>query len=143
MSGERLARFLTEERREEGKHPAPLSDFLGRLEEALPELSPLSGLVREKHRLIVAQKIVEAETLWRVRRSRYLRRALLLVGLVGAGGALLQKALDPVVAISVFCAGVAATFLAGELLGTWGGDRDRREVAALEAKYREFVGRAD
>lgn len=142
MSGEKLARFLADERREERKHPAPLSDFLGRLEESVPDLSALAELVREKHRLIVAQKIVESETLWRVRRSRHLRRALLLVGLIGVGGALLQKAIDPVIAISLFCAGIAATFLLGELLGTWGGGKDRREIAALEAKYRDYLDRA-
>jgi hypothetical protein len=143
VNGERLDRFLKEERREERKHTASLSDLFGRLNDVVPELRGLSALVLEKHRLILAQKVVEAETLWRVRRSRHLRRALLLVGLLGVGAAVVQKAVDPVLAISLFCAGIAATLFASELLGNWGGEKDRREVAALEEKYREFLGKAD
>jgi hypothetical protein len=139
---DRLAPFLARERREEISHPAPLSDLLGRLEEEAPDLAPLAALVREKHRLILARKIVESEELWRVRRSRHHRRALLLVGLLGSAGAVFQKALEPVTAISIFCAGIAASYLVGEVLSSLGSAKDKKELAALEAKYREFLERA-
>ncbi len=135
----RLAGFLSRARREEASRPKPLSALLDDLAEAEPDLAPLAALLKEKHRLIVAEKIVEMEPLHRVRRSRNLRRSLLAVAIAGGAVAVFQKAVDPVLAISLFCAGIAATFVVSEFLGSRSVAKDLREVEALAERYREFV----
>lgn len=109
----------------------------------LPDLLPGTGEWAEVLRLLAqadrSRFWVRAEAHWHQRFGWRLMRPLLLVALIGAAVAVLQRAFDPTAAFVLFLSGTAALYVALQLyIHRWAA-LSRRRLAEIEREFREAL----
>lgn len=133
---------VAEELEREAAEPGELDD-LATLLIALGRCSAdeVTELLRVKQEQLRAGWFLEGEVLWLRKWTWRLTRPLLVVGVLGAVASVLQKAIDPTLALTLFLAGAAGFYVAVQLFAHHWARVDRRRKADVDRRYAEAVRR--
>ena len=114
----------------------PFPDFLDDLRDRVPEFEPLLDVLREKEACVRAEASLRAEAALCRRLGWRLFRPLVAVSLLGAAVFLLQRAVDPVLGVSLFLAGVGAMYGGSQVLLSLRERGATKRIGEVHSNYR-------